>query len=245
MRNTGRAIIPPIPEFTNTPGVEESQVSIVNEPEATRGSGMLKIRYIDPNRENSMWFYVPSLRRVVRASAARGQESMAGTDTTWDDTRVWAGRIEEQSYKLLAYKKTLQVVCEVKAIFPKDRKDVSNYDDTGGFLHGGKYQLVDTWVIESKHVDPNYIYSKSVYYIDPESYEGMYAEMWDRKGRLYKSCSQRLTYNTIKRYHFGPHWEFQDYNQRHFTNWAASDYTENHGPSLNFFSLETLRRMGR
>ncbi len=43
------------------------------------------------------------------------------------------------------------------------------------------------YVLEMKQLDPNYLYSKRVLYIDKENYNVCFSENYDQKGRLYRS----------------------------------------------------------
>lgn len=235
MRFTGRSSLPPMPTIPTEDGVKRKTLSVMTKPQAVAGTGVLTIVYEDPNRENDLWFYVPTLRRTVRASAARGQENYGGTDTTWDDIYVWSGNIQDATYKLLGKKEVLAVVDEGLDEMP---------DETGGFMQGGNWQKVMVYEIEAVHKNPKYPYSKSIWWVDPKTWEILYSVIYDRKGNLWKSIQQRLYWNE-KGTHFTHNMPFNDYQTRHYTNWYISDFTENNNPSTDFFTLETLRQIGQ
>jgi hypothetical protein len=235
IRYNGRTQLSPLHEIPTEEGVKKKTLSVMTKPQAVNGTGVLNITYNDPNRENDLWFYVPSLRRTVRASAARGSDNYGGTDTTWDDIYVWSGRIQHATYKLLGKKEVLAVVDEGLNERP---------DDSGGFLQGGNYQKVPVYEIEAVHKNPKYPYSKSIWWVDPQTWEIIYSVIYDRKGSLWKSIQQRL-YWTDNGTHFAHNMPFNDYQTRHFTNWIISDYTENNNKPTDFFTLESLRKLGR
>jgi len=235
IRYTGRTVLPPVFNIPTDDGVKAKTLSVMTKPQAVAGTGVLTVIYEDPKKENDLWFYVPTLRRTARASAARGQENYGGTDTTWDDIYVWSGRIQEANYKLLGKKDVLAVVDEGLDETP---------DDSGGFLQGGNWQKVPVYEIEAVHKNPKYPYSKSIWWVDPNTWEILYSVIYDRKGNLWKSIQQRM-YWTEEGIHFTHNMPFNDYQTRHFTNWIIVDYTDNNNPPLDFFTLETLRRKGQ
>jgi len=49
---------------------------------------------------------------------------------------------------------------------------------------------VKCWVVEAKNKDPDYIYSKRVWYLDPENWQFNIQEMYDRQGRLWKMMEE-------------------------------------------------------
>jgi hypothetical protein len=46
------------------------------------------------------------------------------------------------------------------------------------------------YVVEVKHKDPNYLYGKRIWYIDPETYHILYQEVWDQLGQYWKLFNQ-------------------------------------------------------
>jgi hypothetical protein len=54
-------------------------------------------------------------------------------------------------------------------------------------------------VVEVKNKDPHYIYSKRIWYVDPESYYVLWTEIYDDLNRFWK-CFQILTqdFTTLK-----------------------------------------------
>ena len=47
-------------------------------------------------------------------------------------------------------------------------------------------------VVEAVNKDPNYLYGKRVWYLDPESYYILWSEMYDAQGRFWK-CFMNAT----------------------------------------------------
>ena len=53
-------------------------------------------------------------------------------------------------------------------------------------LNGHKFERCNLLVVDAINKDPNYIYSKRVMYIDPETYYIMWEDIYDEKGRFWK-----------------------------------------------------------
>ena len=47
-------------------------------------------------------------------------------------------------------------------------------------------ERINTYVVEIKSKDPNYIYSKRVWYLDPETYLVTWTEIYDDLGKFWK-----------------------------------------------------------
>ena len=61
-------------------------------------------------------------------------------------------------------------------------------DSEDGFkLKNLRMERRPMYVVEMKQLDPNYIYSKRILYIDKETFTLMISEMYDQKGRLYRA----------------------------------------------------------
>ena len=65
-----------------------------------------------------------------------------------------------------------------------------------GFWNGVQREKVKCWVVEAINKDPDYIYSKRVWYLDPENWQMNVQEMYDRQGRLWKL--QEMFYNEFE-----------------------------------------------
>ena len=67
---------------------------------------------------------------------------------------------------------------------------------------GQQRERIKFFVVEAKNKDKNYLYSNQIYYIDPESWWIVYAEKFDKKGRLWKifdtmMCLMESEYNGV------------------------------------------------
>ena len=69
---------------------------------------------------------------------------------------------------------------------PKKVTRVAGQAQADGF----EMERCNTYVVEIKSKDPNYIYSKRVWYVDAETYMIQYQEMYDQLGQYWKFFMQ-------------------------------------------------------
>ena len=61
------------------------------------------------------------------------------------------------------------------------------------------FERCNTMVVEAISKDPNYLYSKRIWYLDPETYIIMWTDIYDQKGRFWKAFMQIMSnYKTLK-----------------------------------------------
>lgn len=247
LKYDGRVNLDPKPVIPNDDNIQYKDVFMSVEPPAVRGVGMLTVRYRDPNRDDDAWLYVPALRRLRRASTAQRGEHFGGTDTTWDDTYAFNGKVQSYTYKLVEKRQILAVLHNA----PQDDES-SNPEHAVPFYQGGNYEIVPVYVIDAINKEPNYVYSKRRFYITPicDMWEILYEETWDQQGKLWKSIAQRMFIKHTGKgytYHYTHGMEFVDYQAKHGTLWDQKGE-----PPLLFdvgmpesrFSLHHLRTMG-
>ena len=86
----------------NTDGVRAKQsLHPILEPFDLKGVGLTGIRYLDPDRQDDTWLYLPTLRRVRRLSSAQRSDALFGQDTDVDSYGGYAGQIPWFTWKFL------------------------------------------------------------------------------------------------------------------------------------------------
>ena len=98
------------------------------------------------------------------------------------DNLGWDGAIQENTYTYLGTKELL--LCR--------HNDKSKLIHTPGdcLFDGTQREMVKAHLIESVSKDPNFFYDKSIWYLDPESWQMLYSDRYDRRGRLWKVLDQ-------------------------------------------------------
>lgn len=140
-------------------GKDSKSVTIVLEPAAERGIGMLSFAYDDAARDNETWLYLSALGRVKRIASGNSDDdtepaSLFGSEFTTEDTDT--GKLEE--YVITVFEETTEAerpVWKIEMVPNAERARKSRY-------------------------------SKTVLYIDKERYVQLRAEMFDQYGKEVK-----------------------------------------------------------
>ena len=171
-------------------------------PQEVYGVVTLEWMYLDPHKWNSLWSYVPELRKVRLLSASNGSEGLFGMDLAHDDPYLFSGKVQYFTWKLVGVQEAL-----VPYSLPDPRPlrhaekgyVLENQQDAltmGWDKQGWKgkawwptnYSLVKrpVWVIEATAKDSQYAYSRQVLWIDKDLYIAYYKEAYDRSGQLWR-----------------------------------------------------------
>ena len=107
-------------------------------PENVRGLSVLTWTYLSPGRDQDVWLWLPSLRKIRRVSQTEGDDSFMGTDFTYEEvvSRKWG----DETYAMLGEER-----------FPGHRSinDGTTY-----------YQNAETVVIEARPKRKDWYYAK-------------------------------------------------------------------------------------
>lgn len=138
---------------------DTQSVSIVLEPAAERGIGMLSYAYDDPGRDNETWLYLSALGQVKRIASGNSDDdsesaSLFGSEFTTEDQDT--GKLEEYEISILE-------------------------ESTES---GREVWVIDTIPNEERARKTRY--ARTVQYIDKERFVVLRADMYDRQGREIK-----------------------------------------------------------
>ena len=146
----------------NSEGVRAKQsLHPILEPFDLKGVGLTGIRYLDPDRQDDTWLYLPTLRRVRRLSSAQRSDALFGQDTDVDSYGGYAGQIPWFTWKFLGDKKIL-------ATFHAEKFPVEYCPGGGDFVYCDNWEPRDVWVLEGVAKQAQYAYGKRVLFIDKE-----------------------------------------------------------------------------
>jgi hypothetical protein len=189
----GRTEVEPLPidpDFKKTGRYFLGLLYPVLSPEDSRGNGIVKFRYADPNIEDASWSWTPGTRRLRRLNYAI-LDSATGTQT-YDPNHYegFSGKNENYDWKLLGEKTMLGAI------------DVAQVPDVRCPTDGGASHCPDNWqlrhdfIIEGRpRADRfNSIYQKEVLYIDTEADFVMSNDMYDRSGELFNNYTSWMHY---------------------------------------------------
>jgi hypothetical protein len=134
-------------------------------PTQVKGLATLTWTYMDPKRQQDSWLWVPSLKKIRKISAANADDSFMGSDFTVED--ILTRRFEDETYTLIGSENFKGYACEF---------DKKTY-----------FQGTPCFVIEAKPKRSPWYYSKRVLWVEKNTGGGVYEEMYDSTGRIFKT----------------------------------------------------------
>jgi hypothetical protein len=201
------------------PGESElltQMLSEVRSPADISGLTSLSWRYRDADKRDSIWVYVPAMRRVRQVSPANRSDGFLGSDLTQDDGAYFDGKVEDFRWKLVGER-------EMLVLF--DRASMDEQPQLQRLPSGGwrmvvpdrprlGFQLPDwkgapwcpigevlvrrpQWIVEAVPKDQYYLYGKLVFRFDKDVYLGSYSSKYDWQGNLVASFAAIRT-NIVK-----------------------------------------------
>ncbi len=180
-----RVDVEPLPKYEkNKKGIHRGMFQHMYDPAESRNTRFFNLRYIDPSKSDDGYMYYAPFRRIRRIAVGQRTDTVDGSDIIYDDEYGWDGHILRNTYKLVG---TKELLCS-REFNPKDRIRQEGQAIPANVTRSRH----KTYVIEVKSKDPHYIYSKRIWYVDPESYYIMWTELYDDLDRYWK-CFQVLT----------------------------------------------------
>ena len=236
---SGRNDLPPVPEFPNNPKQIWRAFSMLQlAPPETRNLRIMEVHYKDSIKAYDSWFWMPSIRRVRRRSTTERQDAQGGADFCGYDNMGWDGPVHFNNYRYIINKEYLLT----------RHSDASKLKHTAGecMYSGTQRERIKVHVIEATSKDTNFLYSKMVWYVDPETYQVLYSDRYDRQGKLWKVldqfCYVDKGYNGVPVDWFNGS-QMIDVQRRHST-LASASYTFGEPLEQSMFTLDYLQKHG-
>jgi hypothetical protein len=185
MRNYGVARL----KSDNAPdsnGISQKIRNVYNEPADTAGLAFLSISYVDDNRLEDTWLYLPSLRRVRRSPSLTGGGQLQGELTMDENGLEFRGKVNDWHWKLLG-KKEMYVPYNTYDIWGVDVPDKEECWAKDLNPERIRYELHRVWVVEgTARKGLSHPYSKRVGYYDEDSWQPLVADRYDKRGNLWR-----------------------------------------------------------
>jgi Protein of unknown function (DUF1329) len=172
-------------------------------PHDVVGVVTLEWTYLDPKQWNSLWTYVPGLRRARQRPPANGSDGLFGSDLAHDDPYLFSGKVQYFTWKFIGTQEALVPYTLPNPKPLQHTKQGYQFENLQNFLELGwetktwngdawwpaNYTFVKrpVWVLEGAPKDPQYAYGRQVLWIDKELYLGYYKEAYDKGGRLWRT----------------------------------------------------------
>ncbi|MBU4009319.1 MAG: DUF1329 domain-containing protein [Proteobacteria bacterium] len=193
---------PPGTEIRNPDKVLTYEFQKIQEPMGMKGTNSMSYVYID-ERDNTNYAYVPAIRRIRQTTSTARSDPYMGSDAWLDMNYGWSGKHRSMKWNLVGEKTILVPFTSPNMIPMQDMPDgsvIPKYPWSGkrmkfGFeVPGWKgdawapapstltYVPRKVWVIEQMPVDPYYNWGLHINYIDQETYNIWYKEVYDKAG---------------------------------------------------------------
>ncbi|HVM94996.1 MAG TPA: DUF1329 domain-containing protein [Candidatus Acidoferrales bacterium] len=101
---------PPKYRQPNPNGLQSQFLGVSLKPADLQGTSSLTWRYRDPDKRDSVWAFIPALRRVRAVSPANRSDGYLGSDISGDDGFFFDGKPEDFEWKLLGKHDALRIV---------------------------------------------------------------------------------------------------------------------------------------
>ena len=170
-------------------------------PADLNGTVSLTWRYRDPTKHDSLWTFVPGLRRARQVSALNRSDGFLGSDISMDDGPFFDGKPEDFTFHLIEQREQFVLVDPFSVrgeaeIVPAPGggwrivwKDVPRIGADDPQWRGLPWAPVSAvlvrrpvWIVEAVPRDPHYLFGRIVLRFDAETYQGSWATKYDRAG---------------------------------------------------------------
>jgi uncharacterized protein YxjI len=166
---------PAIPGYEH---IDFMQLRVDSYPRDASGTTTLEIRYKDPGRADDLYIYLPSIRRIRRATTTQRCQTLAPSEFNLDDINSFNGKITDFNYKYLGDKKILANISQEHLPFARKPGDYLPLDE--------KWEVVDTHVLEVTPKDSSYCYPRKLLHLNKVTFDTHWTLMWDNKGAYWK-----------------------------------------------------------
>jgi hypothetical protein len=175
----GRLYVDPKPSLPNPDGLRSKEsLHPIIEPFDLKGVGGTFYRYLDPDRMDDSWLYLPQLRRVRRMSTAQRSDALFGQDTDPDSYWGYKGQVGWTDWKFLGERTILAVMHGIHSPV--------KWQDPEDWIFDEVWEPRQVYAVEGVSRLPQYAYGKRVIFIDKEAYVVTSTDIYDRSGQLWK-----------------------------------------------------------
>lgn len=188
-------------------------LGVSTKPADLQGTASLTWRYRDADKRDSVWAFVPALRRVRAVSPANRSDGFLGSDVSGDDGFFFDGKPEDFTWKLIGLRDGLRVVDPGAVAGGLKSEPYSEggwvgltdlNPPTAGFRtprwNGVAWAPTDAalakrpfWVVEGTPKDKYYLYGRIELWLDAETWDGAWNRKFGWNGELlntYQSTSR-------------------------------------------------------
>jgi uncharacterized protein YxjI len=168
----------PKPVIQGYEHIDYIQLRVDSYPRDASGTTTLETRYKDPKRADDLYIYLPSIRRIRRATTTQRCQTLAPSEFNLDDINSFNGKITDFNYKYLGDKKILANISQENLPFARKPGDYLPLNE--------KWEVVDTYVLEITPKDSNYCYPRKLLHLNKVTFDTHWTLIWDKRGEYWK-----------------------------------------------------------
>ena len=193
LRFMHRHVEEPLPALKRNPSEIYNTLYLkVLAPPDLRGTQLLIQRMEDDTKQEQAWLYLATQRRVRRLASGQTTDAFLGSDIMIEDFLGYNGRIMDQKW---TYLETREVLLPFFDHSKMPLVDVNHQQDGFQFIgFTGKsdcfpdvtWQLRKAHVLEAAPYDERHPLSKRLFYVDAQTMQPAYGNIFDRAGNLWK-----------------------------------------------------------
>ena len=157
-------------DYDGKDGFDTKMITFFESPPDVKGTGFLSWSYLEEDKDDNQWLYLPALRKTKRISASNKGDSFMGTDFTYDD--MGDRKVNEDTHKLLKTEALNNAPCYVVESIPKEDRYIYSkkitWVDQANWLpfkveyYDRKDRLLKTLTTEWHQVDKIWTWQKAV-----------------------------------------------------------------------------------
>lgn len=202
--------------------VSYKDLVMFTEPTSVKGLATLTWNYMNSNRDQDVWLWLPSLRKIRKVSAGQADDSFMGGDLTVEE--ITSRRFSDETYKLVG------------------EENFKGYTS----VYDGKVFHKDEpcYVIECYPKRKPWYYSKRVAYVSKNFGGDMLDEIYDTNGKMYRTLFRGWIIMNVngKEYPAQNRVEANDLRTGHKTVMLFDEIKFDQGLSEDVFTQKTLMR---
>jgi hypothetical protein len=167
------------------------------------GTSSLSWRFRDPYKRDTLWTYVPGIRRVRSVDPLNRSDGFLGSDISLDDGYFFDAKPEDFTFRLLERRDQLVLMdpysirgeAEIlpvsgggwRILWKEAPRIGADSPDWSGLPWAPITAVLvrrPMWIIEAIPKDRKYLYGRVILRFDVETYSGSFASKYDRAGKL-------------------------------------------------------------
>lgn len=204
MRNMAMDGNPKSAAGDNPDGVEKYTLFVARSPYDIAGAAVMTWRYLDPEKQDNTFAFLPAVRRVRRMSSGNRSDAMFGSDAAVDDAGGFDGKVTSMEWKFLRRQEAL-------VPFPSGTLERLVKSEEGGWRSSGDIGVMvygyekEGWqgapwapvnwlwvkkpvvVLEVRAKDPYYNYGVQHLWVQTETWGVVYKTIHDKAGKYWKT----------------------------------------------------------